>query len=72
MSTALLESPAARLARSGAARAAGEGRPTLEERLDAVWRTVKLGGRAKCPACQAAMQLEHGAGRCGGCGAALS
>jgi hypothetical protein len=72
MSPALLEAPAARFARAPHAGAAGGRRPTLEELLDGTWRTARGQSEAECPVCHAAMHLEDGVARCGGCGTTLA
>ena len=67
----LLEAPATRFA-SPRARAAGGRRPTLEDLLDATWRSARSHAEAECPVCHAAMHLEDDRARCGGCGTTLS
>jgi hypothetical protein len=50
----------------------GDGRPTLEERLQGAWRGLQAGGAADCPICGDRMTLRGGAGECGGCGSSLT
>ncbi|MBA3262717.1 MAG: hypothetical protein H0T69_09675 [Thermoleophilaceae bacterium] len=72
MSSALLDAPRALFAPAPQGGAAGGGRPTLEELLDGTWRTARSHAEAECPVCHAAMHLEDGLARCGGCGTTLS
>jgi tRNA(Ile2) C34 agmatinyltransferase TiaS len=55
-------------------RAAGarQGEPTLEERLDAIVRTVAAAGACECPVCGGRLRREGRGGRCRDCGSALS
>jgi hypothetical protein len=55
----------------GRGSAAGRG-PTLEERLDDVWRAVRGGGEAECPVCRSRMTPDREGGGCGDCGSRLS
>jgi len=71
MSATLLEAPGTRLAGTPRAASAGGRRPTLEELLDATWRTACSHAEAECPVCHAGMHAEDGLARCGGCGTTL-
>jgi hypothetical protein len=58
---------------------AGGGRVTLEERLEAIFRTLVAAGNAECPTseadcplCHARMTRTRDGGECGGCGSRLS
>jgi hypothetical protein len=72
MSAGLLDAPAMLLAPAPGAGAAGGRRPTLEEVLDGTWGIARSHAEAECPVCHAAMCLEDGLARCGGCGTTLS
>jgi hypothetical protein len=72
VSTALLESPMSLFGEARRPRPAGRGGPTLEETLEAAWRTARAGGSAECPVCHAAMHAEAAAARCTGCGSTLA
>jgi hypothetical protein len=72
MSPALLDAPATLSGSAPGSGAAGGRRPTLEELLDGTWRTARSHAEAECPVCHAAMHLEDGLARCGGCGTTLS
>jgi hypothetical protein len=48
------------------------GRLTLEQKLDRVWEGLVAVGAAECPLCGSPMERAGDAGRCGGCGSALS
>ena len=47
-------------------------RPTLEQHVSRVWEGLLAAGVADCPVCGAEMRRAGDAGRCGGCGSALS
>jgi hypothetical protein len=72
MSTALLEAPSTLFAPAPHSGAAGGRRPTLEELLDATWRTARSHAEAECPVCHGAMHLQGELARCGGCGTTLA
>ena len=72
MSTAVLDAPAMHVAVAACGEAAGGSRATLEQLLDAAWRSARGNGRAECPVCHATMSLEGGLARCSGCGSTLS
>ena len=72
MSSALLDAPSTLFAPAPRLGAAGGPRPTLEELLDGTWRTVRSHAEAECPICRAAMHLEDGLARCGGCATTLA
>jgi ribosomal protein L37AE/L43A len=72
MTAALAESPLSFFAEAGRQAPAGGPRLTLEERLDSTWRALRSNGAAECPVCHTAMRLDHGVGRCSGCGSTLS
>jgi hypothetical protein len=72
MSAAVLEAPATLFGEAPDAGPAGGRRTTLAELLDGTWRAARGGAEAECPICRAAMRLEAGAVRCGGCGTRLS
>jgi hypothetical protein len=69
MSATLLDAPSTLFA---PAPQAGGRRATLEELLEATWRTARSHAEADCPVCHEAMHLEGGEARCGGCGTTLS
>jgi hypothetical protein len=71
VSPALLEAPPGPLASDRVTSAAGGRGVTLEERLEAAWRSARRDGAAECPVCDAAMRAEGAAARCGGCGSVL-
>jgi hypothetical protein len=72
MSSAVLDAPTTLFGSKPGSGAAGGRRPTLEELLDCTWRTARSHAKAECPLCHAAMHLEGGLARCGGCGTTLS
>jgi hypothetical protein len=72
MSAAVLDAPTMPVAVAACGEAAGGSRATLEELLDAVWRSVRGDGQAECPVCHATMRLERGLARCRGCGSTLT
>ena len=55
MSPALLEAPP-RLRGDGVTSTIGGRRVTLEERLEAAWRSARRDGATACPVCDAAMR----------------
>jgi hypothetical protein len=71
VSSALLESAAAgRLFSVDAGRREPQDGPvTLEERLDAAWRTLQASGAAECPLCRGRLRGHDGG--CEGCGSRL-
>lgn len=70
---ALMEPPARRLEReAGRPHGARQVAVTLEERLNASWRSLAVGGDADCPVCHARMRLRDGAGCCDACGSELT
>jgi hypothetical protein len=70
--TTTLEAPTTLFATPFREREAGGARPTLEELLDATWRSANAHAQADCPMCRAPMRLEQGRARCEGCGTTLS
>jgi hypothetical protein len=72
MSSAVLDAPATLFGSKSGSGPAGGRRPTLEELLDGTWRAARSHAEAECPVCRAAMHLEDGLARCGGCGTTLS
>lgn len=74
MTALALMDPPARLRAREAGRPLGarRGAVTLEQRLNASWRSLAAGGDADCPVCHARMRLRDGAGCCDGCGAELT
>ena len=71
MSPALLEAPRPLLTRDEVTSTVGGRRVTLEERLEAAWRSAGRDGTTECPVCTAAMRADGAAARCGGCGSVL-
>ena len=71
MSPALLEAPRPLLTRDGVTSTVGGRGVTLEERLEAAWRSAHRDGATECPVCDAAMRADGAAARCGGCGSVL-
>ena len=65
MTGALLDKPPRGVTRPG------DGRTTLEERLQGAWRGLHAEGEAECPVCGDRMTLRGGAGECGRCGGRL-
>jgi hypothetical protein len=72
VSSALLEAPPRVCASGEAAPDAGGSRITLEQRLEAAWRSAQRNGTTDCPVCQAAMRAEGATAQCGQCGSVLS
>ena len=72
MTSALIESPLSLFAEANRTGRAGGRRTTLEERLDAAWRSLRHDGAADCPICHTPMRLDRGIGRCPSCGSSLS
>ncbi len=71
VSPALLEAPSPLFRGDGVTSTAGGRRITLEERLEAAWRSARRHGATECPVCDAAMRAEGASARCGGCGSVL-
>jgi hypothetical protein len=71
VSAALLEAPPRLLERDGVTSTVGGRGVTLEERLEAAWRSARRDGATECPVCDAAMRADGAAARCGGCGSVL-
>ena len=71
MSPALLEAPPRLLRGDGVTSTVGGRKVTLEERLEAAWRSARRDGATECPVCDAAMRGHGAAARCGGCGSVL-
>jgi hypothetical protein len=71
VSPALLEAPPRLLRSDGVTSTVGGRRVTLEERLEAAWRSARRDGATECPVCDAAMRAHGASARCGGCGSVL-
>jgi hypothetical protein len=65
---AVLDRPASRFAER-----LGDGRVTLEERLNAALHEARANGSSECPVCQARMTFASAGSRaaCSGCGSEL-
>jgi hypothetical protein len=71
VSSALLEARPGPLTSDEVTTTVGGRRVTLEERLEAAWRSARRDGGTECPVCDAAMRADGAAARCGGCGSVL-
>jgi hypothetical protein len=72
VSAAVLEAPPGVFASEELAHHVGGRRVTLEQRLEAAWRSAQRDGSTDCPVCHAAMRAEGPTVQCGGCGSVLS
>jgi len=66
VSSALLEAPT-RPAPCPQGERRNDGRLTLEQRLETVWRCSQEAGVVECPVCRASMRPADGGARCEGC-----
>jgi hypothetical protein len=71
VSSALLEAPPGPLTSDEVTTTVGGRRVTLEERLEAAWRSARRDGFTECPVCDAAMKADCASAQCGSCGSVL-